>query len=62
MVLNINYMFYIIPLLVAFSLVHGATRDERMSHIMVHSLQAAKWMISFVGMVFLILLAISLLI
>ncbi len=51
--------WYAIPLVVAFSLVYGATRDERMPKILEHAFWAAIWTTVFLLVVFAILYAIS---
>jgi hypothetical protein len=53
-------IWYMLPLIVAVSLVYGATRHEEPRAIAQHALSTAMWMVIFLGAVFLILLAVSL--
>lgn len=53
--LNHNQLWYSIPLLVAVSLVYGATRDEEMGPILTHAYRAGIWIASFLFTVFLVL-------
>lgn len=57
--LTFNQLWYAAPLIVAISLVYGATRDEEMAPILVHSYRAAVWILSFLLTVFLVLLVVS---
>jgi hypothetical protein len=52
----INQLWYMAPLIVSISLVYGATRHEFMRPILINSLRAAWWIISFMGIIFAILL------
>jgi hypothetical protein len=51
--------WYAIPLIVAFSLVYGATRDERMDVILQHAVRAGFWTSVFMLVVFGILYGVS---
>ncbi|GIW93980.1 MAG: hypothetical protein KatS3mg110_2021 [Pirellulaceae bacterium] len=51
--------WYAIPLVIAFSLVYGATRDERIIPILDHAVRAAVWTTIFMLVVFAILYATS---
>lgn len=53
------YLLYYIPLLVAVSLVYGATRHEDMQLILRHAGYTAYWITCFMGIIFLILLGIG---
>jgi hypothetical protein len=50
-------IWYMLPLLVAVSLVYGATRHELLVPILQHAWRTAVWMIVFMGVIFVILLA-----
>lgn len=50
------YLLYYLPLLVAVSLVYGATRHEDMQQILRHALYTAYWITCFMGVIFLLLL------
>jgi hypothetical protein len=52
-------IWYMVPLLVAVSLVYGATRHELLVPILQHAWRTAVWMIVFMGMIFLVLLALE---
>jgi hypothetical protein len=52
-------LWYLLPLLVAVSLVYGATRHELPGQIMNHAVRTAGWMLSFIGVIFVILLLVS---
>ena len=50
-------IWYMLPLLIAVSLVYGATRHELLVPILQHAWRTAVWMIVFMGVIFVILLA-----
>ncbi len=50
------YLLYYLPLLVAVSLVYGATRHEEMHQILRHALYTAYWITCFMGAIFVLLL------
>ena len=52
-------LWYLMPLIVSFSLVYGATRHERMLPILEHAARFAIWIISFLGILFLVLWFVS---
>jgi|FLYL01.1.fsa_nt_gi predicted secreted protein len=52
-------LWFAIPLIIVFSLVYGATRDERLSAIVQHALRAAFWTTVFMLVVFGILYGVS---
>jgi hypothetical protein len=54
-----NDLWYALPLVIAASLVYGATRHESMPVIMLHSLRIGGWMIGFMAVIFAVLAAIS---
>lgn len=54
-----NQLWYSVPLIVAISLVYGATRDEEMGPILIQSYRAAVWIVTFLAIVFAVLLVVS---
>lgn len=54
-----NQFWYLLPLLVAVSLVYGATRHEYLQPILHHAYKSALWMVSFMFTVFAVLWALS---
>lgn len=57
--LPFGQLWYYLPLLVAISLVYGATRHELPGAILRHAWQTAVWMTSFIGLIFLIIFALT---
>jgi hypothetical protein len=57
--MDINSMWYALPLLVAVSLVYAATRHERMEPILGHAVRVAGWIAGFMAVVFVIIWAAS---
>ena len=55
-----NHLWYYLPLIVAVSLVYGATRHELMGPILAHAWQAGIWISGFMGALLLVLYFISL--
>ncbi|NMC21682.1 MAG: hypothetical protein GYA33_14825 [Thermogutta sp.] len=53
--MNINYLWYFVPLLASVSLVYGATRQERMRPILTHALHTAGWITGFMAAIAVIL-------
>lgn len=53
--MNINYLWYFVPLLASVSLVYAATRQERMRPILAHALQTAVWIVGFMAAIAVIL-------
>lgn len=53
------YLLYYLPLLVAVSLVYGATRHEEMHEILRHAVYTAYWITCFMGVIFLLLLVLG---
>lgn len=54
-----TYLFYYVPLIIAISLVFGATRHEDTSRILRHAFYTARWITGFMGIIFVILLFIG---
>lgn len=54
-----NHLWYYLPLIVVVSLVYGATRHELMGPILNHAVRAGVWITGFMGIILLILLAVS---
>ena len=54
-----NRLLYAIPLVVAVSLVYGATRHELMKPILLNAVRAATWIVGFMAIIFAVLLMIS---
>ncbi len=54
-----TYMLYYVPLIIAISLVFGATRHEDTSKIISHSFHTARWITGFMAIIFAILAGIS---
>jgi len=57
--LPFNQLWYYLPLLVAISLVYGATRHELPGPIMRQAWNTAVWMTTFIGAIFLIILVLT---
>lgn len=51
-----TYLLYYLPLIVAISLVFGATRHEDTKLILRHALHTARWITGFMAVVFLLVL------
>ncbi len=49
-----SYLLYYFPLLIAISLVYGATRHEERPEILRQAWHTAYWITSFLGIIFLI--------
>lgn len=56
---TVSQFWYLAPLVVAVSLVYGATRHELPWPILVHSYRAARWILGFMAVIFVILLVVS---
>ncbi|MHB8970293.1 MAG: hypothetical protein ACYC3X_13690 [Pirellulaceae bacterium] len=54
-----SQLWYSIPLIVAISLVYGATRHELMVPILHHAWRTAKWIVGFMLAIMVILTVIS---
>ena len=57
--LPFGQLWYYLPLLVAISLVYGATRHELPGPILRHAWHTAVWMTTFIGAIFLVALALT---
>jgi hypothetical protein len=55
-----NQLWCLAPLIVAISLVYGATRDERMGPIFQHALRFGAWVLGFILFIFVVLFLVSL--
>ncbi|MEX2027507.1 MAG: hypothetical protein WEH44_09400 [Pirellulaceae bacterium] len=53
-------IWYMLPLLVAVSLVYGATRHELLIPILQHAWRTAVWMLVFMGVIFVLLVVLEL--
>ncbi|TWU63326.1 hypothetical protein V7x_50660 [Crateriforma conspicua] len=51
-----TYLLYFVPLLIAISLVFGATRHEDMNLVLRHAAGTARWIAGFMGLIFVVLL------
>jgi hypothetical protein len=56
---NQQQFWYAVPLIVAFSLVYGATRHELLVPILQHSVRAAIWTCGFIFIIFVVLFTVS---
>lgn len=54
-----SYLLYYIPLIISISLVFGATRHENTQMILKHSLYTARWITSFMAIIFVILMIVN---
>ncbi|MEO1526673.1 MAG: hypothetical protein AAFX06_14650 [Planctomycetota bacterium] len=54
-----TYLLYYIPLIITISLVFGATRHENTQTILKHAFGTARWITSFMAIIFLVLMAID---
>lgn len=52
-------LWFVVPLIVVISVVYGATRHELMGPIFHNAFRAATWIVGFMAVIFLILLAVS---
>ena len=57
--ISVTYLLYYIPLLIAISLVFGATRHEDTKLILKHSAHTARWITGFMGIIFGVLVVID---
>lgn len=48
-------LWYAVPLVIAVSLVWGATRHERLREIVAHSIRSLFWVLTFVAIVFVLI-------
>jgi len=56
---DIGDFWYAVPLIIAVSLVYAATRHEQMEPILGHAVRIAAWIAGFMGIVFVVILAVS---
>jgi hypothetical protein len=56
---TVNQLWYMGPLIVVISLVYGATRHEHIVPILHNALRAGWWILSFMGVILLILLVMT---
>jgi len=56
---SIVQLWYLVPLVVSVSLVYGATRHELPRPIFHQAFKTAVWMLTFMGVIFTILLLVS---
>ena len=54
-----NQLWYLLPLVVAISLVYGATRHELMGPILANALHTAGWILGFMAIIFAILVGVN---
>jgi hypothetical protein len=55
MLFAIGDLWYVLPLVVAVSLVYAATRHESMSQIIRHATRVGTWILGFMAVVFFVL-------
>lgn len=53
--MTVNYLWYLVPLLVAVSLVYAGTRQEVMPAILRHAVKTLIWIVIFMGVIAVIL-------
>lgn len=46
---------YAIPLVIAISLVYGATRHEYLKEILIQSARSARWVVGFMGIILVVI-------
>lgn len=54
-----SYLLYYLPLIIAVSLVFGATRHEQTSLVLAHAWQTARWITGFMAIIFAVLFVID---
>lgn len=54
-----NKLWHLVPLVVAISLVYGATRHEEMKPILVQAYRTAAWLVTFLAIIFVIFAMLS---
>lgn len=57
--LLVNDLWYALPLVIVVSLVYAATRHEATQAILGHALRIGVWIVSFMAVVFVVLLGLS---
>lgn len=50
-----SYLLYYVPLIIAISLVFGATRHEHTPLILSHAWHTGRWITGFMGIIFVVL-------
>lgn len=56
---NLQQLWMAVPLVIAVSLVYGATRHERMRPILENAFRAAVWIVGFMAIIVVILVLVS---
>jgi hypothetical protein len=54
-----NKLWHLVPLVVAISLVYGATRHEEMKPILVQAYRTGVWLVTFLAIIFAIFAVLS---
>ena len=54
-----TYLLYYVPLIISISLVFGATRHEATNLILKHAFHTARWITSFMAIIFVVLIIIN---
>lgn len=54
-----SQLWHLVPLIIAVSLVYGATRHELLGPILHHAWKTVVWMLTFMGVIFAILFVLS---
>lgn len=57
--LGVSRLWYCVPLIVSVSLVYGATRHELMPQIIEHALRFGSWIITFMLLIFALLVFVT---
>ena len=52
LIADVPQVWYAIPLIVAVSLVYGATRHEHLREIIEHSIRSVMWVVCFMAIIF----------
>ena len=52
-------IWYSVPLVIAISLVWGATRHERLPEIIAQSIKSLLWVLTFMGIIFALIMAVG---
>ena len=52
---HVNQLWHLVPLVLAVSLVYGATRHEYVPEILSHSVRFGGWVLGFIGVLFVVL-------
>lgn len=54
-----NKLWHLVPLVIAISLVYGATRHEEMKPILIQAYRTGAWLVSFLAIIFVVFAAMS---